>query len=147
MLFRSAFVAAGAVIGLARTFVGDLQAGDAAYGVLFGAVFTGLAAGIALGPKVFAQFSRRRLFGASLAIAGFLLLTLSLLQNLVLAIFVVIVLGAFSGISWVTGFTMVGMEVDDEMRGRVFAFIQSLIRVSLVAVLAIAPLEIGRAHV
>lgn len=37
-----AFVAAGAVIGLARTFVGDLAGGDAAYGVLFGAVFTGL---------------------------------------------------------------------------------------------------------
>jgi dTMP kinase len=135
-----AFVAAGAVIGLARTFVGDLQAGDAAYGVLFGAVFTGLATGISLGPKVFAQFSRRRLFGASLAIAGILLILLSLLQNLVLAVFVVVVLGAFSGISWVTGFTMVGMEVSDEMRGRVFAFIQSLIRVSLVAVLAIAPL-------
>ena len=135
-----AFVAAGAVIGLARTFVGDLQAGDAAYGVLFGAVFTGLASGIALGPKVFSQFSRRRLFGASLATAGILLLVLSLLQNLVLAIFVVIVLGVFSGISWVTGFTMLGMEVSDEMRGRVFAFVQSLIRVSLVAVLAIAPL-------
>ena len=135
-----AFIAAGAVIGLARTFVGDLKAGDAAYGVLFGSVFTGLAAGIALGPKVFSQFSRRRLFGASLAIAGVLLLALSLLQNLVLAIFVVVILGAFSGISWVTGFTMVGMEVNDEMRGRVFAFIQSLIRISLVAVLAIAPL-------
>ena len=38
-----AFSAAGAVIGLARTFVGDLGGGDAAYGVLFGAVFTGLA--------------------------------------------------------------------------------------------------------
>jgi dTMP kinase len=135
-----AFVAAGAVIGLARTFVGDLQAGDAAYGVLFGAVFSGLAAGIALGPKVFAQFSRRRLFGASLASAGALLLILSLLQNLVLAILVVVVLGAFSGISWVTGFTMIGMEVNDEMRGRVFAFVQSLIRISLVAVLSIAPL-------
>jgi len=135
-----AFVAAGAVIGLARTFVGDLQAGDAAYGVLFGAVFTGLAAGISLGPKIFAQFSRRRLFGATLAVAGILLILLSLLQNLVLAVFVVVVLGAFSGISWVTGFTMVGMEVSDEMRGRVFAFIQSLIRISLVAVLAIAPL-------
>jgi dTMP kinase len=59
-----AFSAAGAVIGLARTFVGDLGGGDAAYGVLFGAVFTGLALGIAAGPKVFAQFSRRRLFGA-----------------------------------------------------------------------------------
>ncbi|NCX39730.1 MAG: dTMP kinase, partial [Actinobacteria bacterium] len=31
-----AFVAAGAVIGLARTFVGDLGGGEAAYGVLFG---------------------------------------------------------------------------------------------------------------
>lgn len=135
-----AFVAAGAVIGLARTFVGDLQAGDAAYGVLFGAVFSGLAIGIAIGPKVFAQFSRRRLFGASLASAGALLVILSLLQNLVLAILVVLVLGAFSGVSWVTGFTMIGMEVNDEMRGRVFAFVQSLIRISLVAVLSIAPL-------
>ena len=41
-----AFLAAGAVIGLARTFVGDLNAGDAAYGILFGAVFTGLAGGM-----------------------------------------------------------------------------------------------------
>ncbi|MEY4432908.1 MAG: hypothetical protein RLZZ44_1038, partial [Bacteroidota bacterium] len=58
-----AFVAAGAVIGLARTFVGDLDAGEAAYGILFGSVFAGLALGIALGPKGFSQFSRRRLFG------------------------------------------------------------------------------------
>lgn len=135
-----AFVAAGAVIGLARTFVGDLAGGDAAYGILFGAVFTGLAAGIALGPKIFSQFSRRRLFGAALTSAGFLLIILSLLQNLVLAIFVVVILGAFSGVSWVTGFTMLGMEVTDELRGRVFAFIQSLVRVSLVGVLAVAPL-------
>ncbi|MGA0851543.1 MAG: dTMP kinase, partial [Candidatus Nanopelagicaceae bacterium] len=135
-----AFVAAGAVIGLARTFVGDLAGGDAAYGVLFSSVFTGLAAGIALGPKVFAQFSRRRLFGAALTSAGFLLIALSLLQNLVLAIFVVVILGFFSGVSWVTGFTMLGMEVTDELRGRVFAFIQSLVRVSLVGVLAVAPL-------
>jgi len=135
-----AFVAAGAVIGLARTFVGDLNAGDAAYGILFGAVFTGLAAGIAIGPKVFAQFSRRRLFGAALTTAGLLLVILSLLQNLVIALLVVLFIGAFSGVSWVTGFTMIGMEVSDEMRGRTFAFIQALVRVSLVAVLAISPL-------
>ena len=135
-----AFIAAGAVIGLARTFVGDLNAGDAAYGILFGAVFTGLATGIAIGPKVFAQFSRRRLFGAALTTAGILLVVLSLLQNLVIALLVVLFIGAFSGISWVTGFTMLGMEVSDELRGRTFAFIQALVRVSLVAVLAISPL-------
>ncbi|MSX23286.1 MAG: dTMP kinase [Actinobacteria bacterium] len=135
-----AFIAAGAVIGLARTFVGDLGGGEAAYGILFGAVFSGLASGIAFGPKVFAQFSRRRLFGASLAIAGFFLVLLAAIPNLVLAVFIVIALGAFSGISWVTGFTMLGMEVQDEVRGRTFAFVQSLIRVVLVAVLAAAPL-------
>jgi dTMP kinase len=135
-----AFVAAGAVIGLARTFVGDLQAGEAAYGVLFGAVFAGLALGIAAGPKVFVQFSRRRLFGAALTTSGFFLLILALIQNLVLAILIVVLLGAFAGISWVTGFTMLGMEVADDVRGRTFAFVQSLIRIVLVGVLAVAPI-------
>ena len=134
-----AFFAAGAVIGLARTFVGDLGGGDAAYGVLFGAVFAGLAIGIAFGPKIFSQFSRRRLFGASLTTAGFFLVLLALIPNLVMAVFTVIFLGAFSGVTWVTGFTMLGMEVQDEIRGRTFAFVQSLIRITLVAVLAIAP--------
>jgi len=134
-----AFFAAGAVIGLARTFVGDLGGGDAAYGVLFGAVFTGLAIGIAFGPKIFAQFSRRRLFGASLTTAGIFLILLALIPNLVMAVFTVIFLGIFAGVTWVTGFTMLGMEVQDEVRGRTFAFVQSLIRITLVAVLAIAP--------
>jgi dTMP kinase len=135
-----AFSAAGAVIGLARTFAGDLGGGDAAYGVLFGSVFTGLAIGIAFGPKVFAQFSRRRLFGASLTTSGVFLVLLALISNLVLSVIIVAILGAFSGIAWVTGFTMLGMEVHDDVRGRTFAFVQSLIRITLVAVLAIAPI-------
>jgi dTMP kinase len=135
-----AFSAAGAVIGLARIFVGDLGGGDAAYGVLFGAVFTGLAIGIAFGPKIFAQFSRRRLFGASLTTSGIFLVLLALISNLVLSVIIVTILGAFSGMAWVTGFTMLGMEVHDEIRGRTFAFVQSLIRITLVAVLAIAPI-------
>ena len=101
-----AFMAAGAVIGLARTFVGDLGGGDAAYGVLFSSVFGGLALGIAFGPRVLSQFSRRRLFGASLAMAGFFLVLLALINNLVIAVGIVVILGAFSGVSWVTGFTM-----------------------------------------
>jgi dTMP kinase len=135
-----AFIAAGAVIGLARTFVGDLGGGDAGYGVLFGSVFTGLAIGIAFGPKIFAQFSRRRLFGASLTIAGSFLVLLAAIPNFTLAVFIVIILGAFSGVCWVTGFTMLGLEVHDDVRGRTFAFMQSMIRVTLVAVLAISPI-------
>jgi len=142
-----AFIAAGAVIGLARTFVDDLRAGEAAYGILFGAVFTGLALGITIGPRALSGFSRRRIFGIALAVAGSFLILLSLIQNLVLAILITLILGFFSGISWVTGFTMLGLEVEDELRGRIFAFIQSLIRVVLILVLAVSPLiaaAIGR---
>jgi len=132
---------------LARTFVGDLHAGDAAYGVLFGSVFAGLALGISVGPKLFGQFSRRRIFGASLTISSLFLMVLAAVSNLVLAIFMVVLLGAFAGLSWVTGFTMLGLEVEDEVRGRTFAFVQSLIRISLVLVLAVSPVvaaAIGR---
>jgi dTMP kinase len=65
---------------------------------------------------------------------------LALISNLVLSVIIVAILGAFSGIAWVTGFTMLGMEVHDDVRGRTFAFVQSIIRITLVAVLAIAPI-------
>jgi len=134
-----AIIPAGAVIGLATTFTADLNAGDASYGVLFGSVFTGLALGLWLGPKVFGQFSRRRIFGMSLTVASLFLVVLALVPNLVIAILMTVLLGAFAGVTWVTGNTMLGMEVADEVRGRTFAFVQSLIRISLILVLAIAP--------
>jgi dTMP kinase len=106
-----AFSAAGAVIGLARTFVGDLGGGDAAYGVLFGAIFYRPCYRYRLWLQDIAQFSRRRLFGASLTVSGIFLVLLALISNLALSIVSVVILGAFSGIAWVTGFTMLGMEV------------------------------------
>ena len=42
-----------------------------------------------------------------------------------------VLLGALSGIAYSTGFTIVGLEVDDDTRGRVFAFFQSSIQVIL----------------
>ena len=47
-----AFVAAGAVIGAGKIFVASLGGGNAAYGVLFGAVFVGLGSGMAFGPRI-----------------------------------------------------------------------------------------------
>ena len=51
----------------------------------------------------------------------------------------VVLLGALSGIAYATGFTIVGLEVDDDTRGRVFAFFQSTIQVILLAVIAVVP--------
>jgi dTMP kinase len=135
-----AFAAGGAVIGLARTFVTDLGGGDPGYGLLFGMVFCGLAVGMFLGPRLVPDFSRRRLFGLAIGGAGVSLAVLALVPNLVIAAFITLVIGAWAGIAWVTGYTMLGLEVSDDVRGRTFAFIQTMVRVVLVLVLAVAPL-------
>lgn len=134
-----AFAAGGLVVGLAQTFVADLGGGQAGFGVMFGAVFTGLAVGMWVGPRVLAGFSRRRLFGLALSAAGVFLVLLALVPNLVLAVLFTVTLGICGGIAWVTGYTLLGLEVDDEVRGRTFAFVHSAARVVLVLALAGGP--------
>ena len=134
-----AFGAGGFVIGVATTFTRDLGAGAAGYGVLFACVFTGLAAGMWVGPRLLAELPRWRLFGLSIVAAGFFLALVALIPNIVLSALFTIGLGAGAGVAWVTGYTMLGLEVADELRGRTFAFVQSSARIVLVAVMAFAP--------
>jgi len=138
-----AFAAGGAVIGLGRVYVADLGAGDPGYGVLFGAVFLGLGAGMWRGPRVLPSVTRRRLFGLALVTAGVVLGGVALVGNMVLAALLTVFLGYCAGIAWVTGYTLVGLEVDPELRGRTFAFLQSVVRLTLALVLAVAPLLAG----
>ncbi|GAA3939205.1 hypothetical protein GCM10023085_20830 [Actinomadura viridis] len=138
-----AFASGGAVIGVARVFVGTMHGGDAAYGVLFGAVFTGMAGGMFAGPRLLRGFSRRRLFGMCLAAAGAALVAVSALAELVLVVFLTALVGAFAGMAWVIGYTLVGLEVADRLRGRTFAFLQTMVRVVLILVLAMAPIIAG----
>ena len=55
-----AFAAGGVVIGAAKTFATSLGAGEAAFYLLFGVIFMGLAVGIGLGPMIIRDLSRRR---------------------------------------------------------------------------------------
>jgi dTMP kinase len=135
-----AFAAAGVVIGLGPSYIKNtLDGGSAGWGAVFTAIFVGLAAGMFLGLRILRGFSRRRLFGLSIVGAGVPLVLIGLIPNLVIVVFLVILLGALAGIAYVTGYTIVGIEVDDQTRGRTFAFLQSGIRVILFAVIAVAP--------
>ncbi len=138
-----AFAAGGVVIGLARTFVSDLGGGDSGYGLLFGTVFAGLGVGMWCGPRLLQGLSRRRLFGIALTLTGVLLFPIALVQQLPVVVVLTAVLGFFAGAAWITGNTMLGLEVPDEMRGRTFAFVGSMIRLALALVLAVAPLLAG----
>ena len=135
-----AFSAGGVVVGLGPSYIKNtLEGGSAGWGITFAAVFGGLAAGMFLGLRILRGFSRRRLFGLSIVGAGVPLVLIGLIPSLVVTVLLVIVLGAFAGIAYVTGYTIVGSEVGDDTRGRTFAFLQSGIRVILFAVIAIAP--------
>ena len=139
-----AFAAGGAVIGTGKTYAASLGGGDATYGMLFGAVFVGLGLGMGLGPRVARDLSRRRLFGLSIIFAGVCLVLVALMPHLLLSLVFVIGVGFGAGIAYLSGITLLGREVADEVRGRTFAFVQSLVRVDLILTLAAAPFA-GRA--
>ncbi|MEV6986531.1 dTMP kinase [Sphaerisporangium sp. NPDC051017] len=134
-----AFAAGGAVVGVAKVYVVALGGGDAAYGTVFAAVFVGMALGIFFGPRLLRELSRRRLFGLAIVTAGIVLAATALIHNLVIVVMLVVVLGACAGIAWIIGYTLIGLEVEDAIRGRTFSFLQSLARVTLLLVVAVAP--------
>jgi dTMP kinase len=135
-----AFAAAGVVVGMGYIYITDtLKGGSAGWGLVFGAIFVGMAVGMMFGTRLLGDFSRRRLFGVTIAAAAVPLALIGLVPNLVMVTLFVVILGALSGVAYATGFTIVGLEVDDDTRGRVFAFFQSGIQVVLFAVIAIVP--------
>jgi dTMP kinase len=138
-----AFVAAGAVIATAQAFAASLGGGDAAYGLLFGAIFIGLGLGIAIGPSIARDLSRERLFGVSIVGAGACLLLLAVSFTLWIALLLVVLMGFFAGIAYLAGFTLLGTEIDDAIRGRTFALVQSLVRAALILSLAVVPFGVG----
>jgi dTMP kinase len=135
-----AFAAAGVVVGLGYSYItATLHGGSAGWGLVFAAIFIGMALGMGLGTKLLGDFSRRRLFGVSITAASVSLALIGLIPILGVVVLFVVLLGALSGIAYSTGFTLVGLEVDDGTRGRVFAFFQSSIQVILLAVIAVVP--------
>ncbi len=135
-----AFAAAGVVVGVGLSYVQfTLRGGNAGWGIVVAAIFIGLAGGMFLGMRVLRGFSRHRLFGMCIAFAGIPLAVASVIPNFPLVVLMVVVIGACAGVGYVTGYTIVGLEVNDDTRGRTFAFLQSAVRVILFLVIAISP--------
>ena len=135
--------AGGLVVGVAQAFVATLGAGNAGYGILFSTVFTGLTLGLLIGPKVFPAIPRRMIFTPAIGAAGISLIVMSVLQDFLGAAITAAVMGVFAGVAWINGITMIGHEVSDQLRGRVFAFVMSSVRIILLATIAAGPILAG----
>lgn len=136
-----AFSGAGILIGVGTFYAADIGAGDAAFYLLAVFLFLGLGIGIALGPKLIRDLSRLRWFGMSIVLAGIGLALDSVAPWLWVALISSMIIGVGAGMAFLAGITLLQREVEDEIRGRMFAFIAVSARVILmVSMTAAAPL-------
>ncbi len=138
-----AFAAGGLTVGVAQLWVATLSAGAAGYSIMFGTVFTGLAIGMLVGPRVLPSYARSRVFGLAIGGVGVTLIIMSVVRDFILATGLAALVGTFSGMAWIIGYTMIGYEVDDRLRGRIFAFVLSSVRIMLLLTIAVGPVVAG----
>ncbi len=138
-----AFAAGGTVVGSATLYAASLGGGNAAYGVLFASVFVGLALGMGAAPRMARRIPHNRLFGAAIVAAGIALVLVAIAPHLSVAIGAVMLVGGFAGIAFLTGLTIIGSQVADDVRGRIVAFVQSIVRLTLLGSMALVPVFVG----
>ncbi|HYH32886.1 MAG TPA: MFS transporter [Pseudonocardia sp.] len=138
-----AFAAGGTVVGSATLYAASLGGGNAAYGLLFASVFIGLALGMGAAPRMARRIPHNRLFGAAIVAAGLALVLVAVSPHLFVAIGAVMLVGGFAGIAFLTGLTIIGSQVADEIRGRIVAFVQSIVRLTLLGSMALVPVIVG----
>jgi len=138
-----AFAAGGAVISCAKLYATSLGGGDGAYGMLFVSIFVGLGLGMAVAPQLARRMPHNRLFGAAIVAAGLTMFPVALAVHLFVAMAAVGLVGAMAGVAFLTGLTIIGSQVEDAVRGRTVAFVQSIVRVDLLASMALVPVVVG----
>jgi dTMP kinase len=98
---------------------------------------------MAIAPLAARRIRHRGLFGLAIVAAGLALVAVALAPHLIAALAAVILVGCAGGVAFLTGLTIIGAQVADEMRGRTIAFVQSLVRLDLLASMALVPFAVG----
>ncbi len=136
----TALFGGGVLLILGRDFAVDvLRADEAGFFALLTALGTGAGVGIVALTFYGDRVNRRDVtFAVTLTIAGVGLVSLSFVQTVVGGMGWAAVMGLGAGAAYVTGFTHLHETVTDELRGRTFAVLFSLMRVGLLVSMAIA---------
>ncbi|MGH3649050.1 MAG: dTMP kinase, partial [Micromonosporaceae bacterium] len=138
-----AFVGGGVVVGTAKFYAISVGGGDAAFSLLFAALFIGLALGIVGGPPLVGALSRKRWFGISIVFSGAATLLLAIAPHLSIGVFGALLVGIGVGMAFLAGVTLLGTEVPDDVRGRVFAFVNTASRAVLMLAISLSSVLVG----
>jgi dTMP kinase len=91
--------------------------------------------------------SRRRWFALSIVLAGLSAAALALAPGPGTAAAACVGIGAGAGMTFLVGWTLLGGEVGDELRGRVFGFVEAGGRVALLVSIAVASVLVALGEV
>lgn len=134
-------IGGGMLIPLGVTFSGDvLDAGAAGYGVFMTALGFGVAVGVVVISIVQRRVNQRVFFSSALLVAGGALFVAASSSTLAVSVSLVFVMGAAVGPVYVLGYATLQSEVDDELRGRVFGALNTLVRLCLIVSMSVGPL-------
>jgi dTMP kinase len=135
-----AFGAVGAVLAVGPVFVTNtIGAGPSGWGIVVTAFGVGMALGMVTSNAAAKAVGREIVFVWSLVVAALTLFILATMPNLSWSAVFAVWLGAFCGIAWVSGYTLLQENVVDEYRGRTFAALTTLARMVLFLSLALFP--------
>lgn len=140
LAIATGLIGGGMLVPLGPRFAKEtLGGGSAAFGLLLTALGGGMAAGI-IGLSVLQRkLPHQKAFVWAVLGAGVSIVAGASMSDLPTALFFVALLGVFAGSIYVLGFTILQSNVEDEVRGRIFAVLNTLVRFCLLLAFAIAP--------
>ena len=134
----------GAIVPLGVTVARVvLHGGGAAFALLMTALGVGAAIGVVTLLWLQRRLPRQFVFTTAVVATGIAIIAVASMSSLLPAFFLVAALGAAAGCAYVTGFTMLQESVHDDMRGRTFATLYTLVRLCLLLSLTIWPFIAG----
>src|SRR5262245_32858388 len=134
-------IGGGMLIPLGQTFSEQvLHKGPGGFGVFVFALGVGTGAGIVSVSALQGRLRKARTFVLSLFCAGVALIVAASMSTLVLSAGWVAIMGIFAGSVYVLGFTLLHESVEDELRGRIFSALYTLVRLCVLLAMAVAPL-------
>jgi dTMP kinase len=133
-------IGGGMLVPLGQTFSEDvLGSGPSGFGVFVFALGVGVAVGVIAVSVLQKRLRKVRTFVGSVWCTGAALLMATSMSTLELAAAFVAVMGVGAGSVYVLGFTLLHENVEDELRGRIFAALYTLVRLCVLLSMAIGP--------
>jgi dTMP kinase len=130
----------GAIIPLGAVYAKNvLHAGSGGYGLLTTALGIGAATGVFTLLALQRRVPKEIVFQIAVVACGTAIVVTAILSSLAAAIFAVVAVGAFAGVAYVGGYALLQEYVADELRGRVFGALYTVVRLSLLLSLTLGP--------